>query len=70
MCLDWAPGMTVPPEIYWLFMFQMGFYVHCIYATLFVEVIRKDFAVMMIHHFLTLGLLSYSIGVRYSCCGM
>ncbi len=63
--LDWAPGMDVPPEVYWLYMFEMGFYVHAIYSTIFIEVIRKDFVVMMLHHFLTLGLLSYSIGVRY-----
>ena len=42
----------------------MGFYVHCVYASLFIETIRRDFAVLMIHHFLTLGLLGYSYSVR------
>lgn len=52
------------PGIYWLYMAQMAFYLHCVYATLYLETIRKDFAVMMIHHFLTLGLLLFSYIVR------
>ena len=63
--IDWIPGSEVPTEIYWLYMFQMGLYVHSIYTTIFVDEIRKDFVVMLLHHFLTLGLLSYSIGVGY-----
>lgn len=46
-------------------MTQMGFYLHCMYATVYLETIRKDFAVMMTHHVLTLGLLLFSYVIRY-----
>lgn len=62
--IEWVPGVKMPTAIYWLYMFQMGLYTHCIHACLFIDEIRKDFVMMMLHHFLTLGLLSYSYGVR------
>ena len=62
--VDFTLGMAVPDGIYWLYMLQMGFYVHCVYASLYLETIRRDFLAMMFHHFLTLGLLSYSYAVR------
>ena len=46
-------------------MFELGLYVHSIYATLFIEVIRRDFAVQLIHHVVTILLLGYSFSVRY-----
>jgi hypothetical protein len=58
------PGREVPTSIYWLYMVQIGFYVHCVYASIFIETIRKDFAVLMLHHFVTLCLLTFSYGSR------
>ena len=58
-----VPGITVEPSLYWLYMLQMGFYAHCVYASVFIETIRRDSIVFMLHHFLTLGLLIYSHGV-------
>ena len=58
-----VPGITVEPSLYWLYMLQMGFYAHYVYASVFIETIRRDFTVLMIHHFLALGLLIYSHGV-------
>ena len=63
--LEWIVGVNVPPEIYWIYIFEMGFYVHCLYATIFIETIRKDFVLLILHHVLTFGLLFYSYGVRY-----
>lgn len=62
--LGWRPGLPVPSDIYLGYVLQMGFYVHMIYATTYVETVRKDYAVQMIHHFLTLALLSYSLSLR------
>ena len=61
---EWMLGISIPRDVYWMYMIQMGFYVHCIYASVFLETIRKDFVLLMTHHFLTIGLLSYSYGVR------
>ncbi len=63
--LEWMVGVKVPSEIYWIYILEMGFYVHCLYATVFIDTIRKDFILLMLHHVLTFGLLIYSYGVRY-----
>ena len=44
---------------------QIAFYIHCAYATVFLETIRQDFVVLMLHHGLTISLLMYSFCVRY-----
>ncbi|XP_019857335.1 PREDICTED: ceramide synthase 1-like [Amphimedon queenslandica] len=63
-------GNAIPNSIYWLYMLQMGFYFHCIYASVYLETIRRDFLALMFHHFLTLGLLFYSYGVRFHLIGL
>ena len=63
--IDWTIGAPIIPAVYWLYMFEMGLYLHSVYATIFVEVIRRDFAIQLIHHTLTLSLLGYSHMIRY-----
>ena len=60
----WSPTEPLEPGLYWLYMLQMGFYYHSIYAAVYIETIRRDFAVIMTHHLLTLGLLLFSYIVR------
>ena len=48
----------------------MGLYLHSVYATIFVEDIRKDFAIQLIHHILTLSLLGYSHMIRAHNVGL
>lgn len=60
----WTPHQSVEPALFWLYMTQMGFYLHCCYASIYIETIRKDFHVLMTHHILTLGLLLFSYIVR------
>ena len=62
--IDWEHDMTIGPGLHWLYMFEMGFYLHSIYATVYLETIRKDFVVMMLHHLLTFGLLLFSYAIR------
>lgn len=57
--------MPISSGIHWLYMVQMGFYLHCAYATIYLETIRRDFVVLMLHHLLTLGLLMFSYVVRW-----
>jgi len=39
---------------------QCGFYIYSVAALLYWETRRKDFNVMMTHHIVTIGLISYS----------
>lgn len=66
----WHPGAPVDASLRWLYIIQIGFYMHCAYATVFLETIRKDFVVLMLHHVLTILLLVFSFGARYHKIGL
>ncbi|XP_064644935.1 ceramide synthase 1-like isoform X2 [Lineus longissimus] len=66
---DWVPSLVMPFDIYLMYMIQCSFYIHSIYATLFMDQWRKDSIVMMFHHFLTLSLIGFSYAVRYHKVG-
>ncbi|CAB4007018.1 ceramide synthase 1-like [Paramuricea clavata] len=66
----WAVGMSIPSDIYYLYCIQASFYIHSIYATLFMDTWRKDSIAMIIHHFLTVFLLCFSFAVRYYKVGV
>jgi ceramide synthetase len=66
----WTKGGPVVADIYWLYMFQLGFYSHFLFATIFINTKRKDFWVLLLHHFLTLALTSWSYAVRYHYVGL
>ena len=61
----WHPGSPVDPAVFWLFVFEIGLYLHCIYGTVFLDTIRKDSWVLTVHHILTIFLLLFSYAVRY-----
>ncbi|XP_006822803.1 ceramide synthase 1-like [Saccoglossus kowalevskii] len=67
---DWSNGMEVPLDIYIIYVYQCGFYVHSIYASIYVDVIRSDFYLVMAHHILTIMLLAFSYIVRYHKIGV
>ncbi|XP_046857899.1 ceramide synthase 1-like isoform X2 [Xenia sp. Carnegie-2017] len=67
---EWFVGMPIPFDIYYLYCIQTSFYVHSVYATLFMDIWRKDSIAMLIHHFLTVFLLSFSYAVRYYKVGV
>ena len=58
--LGWKLDASVPTVIYVAYLLQISFYVHSVYATLFIDLWRKDSVVMMIHHFVTLFLTIFS----------
>jgi ceramide synthetase len=60
----WSVGMSVPSDIYYLYCIQTSFYIHSIYATVFMDTWRKDSIAMLIHHVLTVFLLCFSFAVR------
>ena len=61
----WKIDAVVPFSIYIAYMVQISFYVHSVYATLFIDVWRKDSIVMLLHHFVTMFLISFSYIFRY-----
>ncbi|CAF3032443.1 unnamed protein product [Rotaria socialis] len=67
---DWSPGMTVPFDIRLMYFVQCGFYLHSIYATLYMDYKRKDFYVMLLHHVVTMTLIFVSYATRYHKIGL
>lgn len=65
----WIPGATIELSIYWLYMYQMGTYIHFVLTLLVFNVKRKDFTVLFIHHIVTLCLLVWSFAVRFYYVG-
>ena len=61
---EWYPNCPIDAPLYWLYMVQIGLYLHSAYATIYLETIRKDFFVLMLHHVLTIGLLAFSYITR------
>ena len=62
--LDWSACMPIPMDIRVLYSVECGFYLHSIYATLYMDERRKDFVVMLCHHVLTLVLIIVSYATR------
>lgn len=57
--------MSVPLDIAIAYLIQGSFYGHSIYATVYMDAWRKDSAVMVVHHIITLALISFSYAFRY-----
>jgi ceramide synthetase len=66
----WYPARPVETSVYWLFTFEVGFYLHYSYGMLFLEARRKDFAVLMAHHILTVALIVGCYTVRFHIVGV
>ena len=67
---DWEIGMPVPDDVTLIYFVECGFYLHSIYATLYMDTFRKDFWVMIIHHVLTMTLILFSYATRYHKIGL
>jgi ceramide synthetase len=67
---DWELNMDVPYDVTLLYFIECGFYLHSLYATVLMDVWRKDSVVMIIHHFIALALILVSYGTRYHKIGV
>ncbi|XP_051979969.1 ceramide synthase 1-like [Xyrauchen texanus] len=67
---DWKSGMPVPTDIAIAYLIQGSFYGHSIYATVYMDAWRKDSLVMVVHHFITLALITFSYAFRYHNIGI
>nr|CDS17732.1 lag1 longevity assurance 1 [Echinococcus granulosus] len=71
--IHFKPGYfddPIPWQYRWLYMFQIGFYAHSFYAALRLDVRRKDTSVLLIHHVLTIALLSFSFFAKFHRVGL
>lgn len=62
--VDHIPGMKVEPIVKAAYFLQLSFYVHSIYASLFMDAWRKDTLLLIFHHFLTIALIGFSYVTR------
>uniref|UniRef100_A0A8D0EBY3 Ceramide synthase 1 n=1 Tax=Salvator merianae TaxID=96440 RepID=A0A8D0EBY3_SALMN len=67
---DWKKGLEVPTDIALIYLVHASFYIHSVYATLYMDTWRKDSVVMLIHHVVTLLLISVSYMFRYHNSGV
>lgn len=56
--------------IYWIYAIELGYYFHSLYTTIAVDLRRKDTPVMMIHHLLTILLMTISFATRTHKTGL
>ena len=56
--------MPIPQDIYALYVVEAGFYLHSLYATLYMDRWKRDSILVILHHILTILLLSFSFAVR------
>ncbi|MFT7818746.1 ceramide synthase 1-like [Arapaima gigas] len=66
----WKSGIPVPTDIAIAYLVQGSFYGHSIYATIYMDVWRKDSIVMLAHHVITLALITFSYAFRYHNIGI
>lgn len=66
----WYPGKPVSSDIQMVYIVQGSFYLHCMFATVFLDVWRKDSLMLCIHHVVTLALIALSYGARYTTTGV
>lgn len=59
--------MAISSGIWWVYVLQMGWYVHCTYAHVFLDKRKRDFWQMLAHHIVTLLLLFGSMITGYVC---
>lgn len=62
--LGWYKGMPVSQDIYMLYVVEAGFYFHSVYATLFMDLWRRDSVLMIAHHIVANLLILFSFAMR------
>ena len=60
----------IAPDMFFIYVLQCGYYVHCVYANIILDVHRTDFWALMLHHVVTLSLITFSYASRYHNAGI
>jgi len=60
------PNQPLPPVVYAIYLLNIGWYLHGLYGLFTgLEVVKKDFVELLIHHIITISLLYFSMMVGY-----
>lgn len=71
MWMDFSGSQSViESDIFFIYVLQCGYYLHCVYANIVLDVHRADFMALMLHHVVTLSLISFSYAARYHNVGV
>jgi ceramide synthetase len=68
--LDAFPRSVLEPEISFFYSAQIGWYLHGVYTHFFLDTKKSDFAIMIVHHVVTLSLLYGAFIYGYFRIGM
>jgi len=61
---DYSINDSIPANVRTLYLIEISFYIHSIYAVIFLDEWRKDSLVMFSHHIITLALLTLSLATK------
>ncbi|KHJ92073.1 Longevity-assurance protein [Oesophagostomum dentatum] len=69
MWSGWSEGISPPihPAIRFIYASQSAFYIHSIYATLYLDLWRKDSWLLFVHHFIALSMMLLSYVDKVLC---
>ena len=67
---DYSMDIDVPMNIYAVYVLVTGFYVHSVYATVFLDQWRRDTIVMIVHHIVTIIALIATLSFKYYRSGI
>ncbi|TPP63896.1 LAG1 longevity assurance 1 [Fasciola gigantica] len=56
--------VPTPPDYYRVYTLQLGFYLHSLWSVICIDSWRKDSAVLVVHHVMTLLMLEFSLVLR------
>lgn len=70
MWKGWTPGMNVPIMYKLIYLVEGSFYIHSLYGTVYMDVHRNDYPLMIIHHTVTVMLILFSYATRFHACGV
>eukprot|EP00211_Chloroparvula_japonica_P007171 CAMPEP_0119126674 /NCGR_PEP_ID=MMETSP1310-20130426/5506_1 /TAXON_ID=464262 /ORGANISM="Genus nov. species nov., Strain RCC2339" /LENGTH=325 /DNA_ID=CAMNT_0007116845 /DNA_START=186 /DNA_END=1163 /DNA_ORIENTATION=- len=60
----------IPEDIEWVYLMSLGWYLHNMYSFFFVDSKKKDDAIMLAHHVVTVTLITLSYAVGYFDFGL
>ncbi|RWS31965.1 ceramide synthase 1-like protein [Leptotrombidium deliense] len=67
---DYSMSNEIPNDVYTIFVVQLSFYIHSVYATIYVDAWRKDSLVLIGHHIITSVMLLFSLSTRCHRAGL